>query len=737
MAVFFSAQLDFIFFFYGLAFILLGSVCFAIARGSRQGPPWLVLGSFAFLHGAGEWLDLLALIVGDTPAFAITRTALMTVSFMVLLEFARLDAVRLGLKIPGRWIYAPLLLVIALGAFVGGLNGANAVARYAFGLTGATATSVVLAFYIKGASLAEERWIISAVLGLALYAVAAGAIVPATSFWPGDVINYSGFVHLTGMPIQFVRGVLACWIAFAIWGFWGQRLMLDVASPRYSKFMQKQFVWTIVAMSTILVFGWVLTEYLGGIYKQNVQEQALGDLDLIASRLAGETATVDGMVKALAGERSVRSLLVGDDKRDDARVNSVLSLDTEVSGARDGYILDRSGTVLASYKRAEGAHLGAGNYGASPYFQKSMAGEAGYHFAVDAEGKERDYYVSYPVRGEDAEVVGVAVLKKSLDVFEADLRRFDRSFFLIDPHGIVVVTNRPNMLFRSLWPLSAGMPPALSRQFGMLNNTPMLAREIVDSSWVMIDGARDYVQRRYINHSDWSLVTLTAPPGLFASRVWGIFITLQMATLSLVYLVGRERWVRDNVQLQKQLELEELARNLDFTAATDPLTGLFNRRKLNRELAMEMLRSQRYKTPLSLVMYDLDHFKKVNDTHGHQIGDNVLIELSRIVAAHIRNTDVLARWGGEEFVILTPGCTGDMACQLAENLRNAIRMLAIDNVEAITCSFGVAQFEDSDTPETFIARADEALYRAKINGRNRIDLAPRPAVVKPELEPAT
>ena len=210
-----------------------------------------------------------------------------------------------------------------------------------------------------------------------------------------------------------------------------------------------------------------------------------------------------------------------------------------------------------------------------------------------------------------------------------------------------------------------------------------------------------------------------------------------MATLSLVYLVGRERWVRDNVQLQKQLDLEELARNLDFTAATDPLTGLFNRRKLNRELAMEMLRSQRYKTPLSLVMYDLDHFKKVNDTHGHQIGDNVLIELSRIVAAHIRNTDVLARWGGEEFVILTPGCTGDMACQLAENLRNAIRMLAIDNVEAITCSFGVAQFEDSDTPETFIARADEALYRAKINGRNRIDLAPRPAVVKPELEPAT
>lgn len=737
MAVFFSAQLDFIFFFYGLAFILLGSVCLAIASGSRQGPPWLVLGSFAFLHGAGEWLDLLALIVGDTPAFAVTRTALMTVSFMVLLEFARLDVVRLGLKIPGRWIYAPLLLLVVLGAFVGGLNGANAFARYAFGLTGATATSVVLAFYIKGASPAEERWIIFAVLGLALYAVAAGAIVPATSFWPGDVINYNGFVYLTGMPIQFVRGVLACWIAFAIWGFWGQRLMLDVASPRYSKFMQKQFVWTIVAMSTVLVFGWVLTEYLGGIYKQNVQEQALGDLDLIASRLAGETATVDGMVKALAGERSVRSLLVGDDKRDDVRVNSVLSLDTEVSGARDGYILDRSGTVVASYKRAEEAHLGAGNYGASPYFQKSMAGEAGYHFAVDAEGKERDYYVSYPVRGEDAEVVGVAVLKKSLDVFETDLRRFDRSFFLIDPRGIVVVTNRPNMLFRTLWPLSAGMPPALSRQFGMLNNTPMLAREIVGSSWVMVDGARDYVQRRNINHSDWSLVTLTAPKGIFASRGLGIIITLQMATLALVYLVGRERRIHDNVQRQNRLELEDMARNLDYRAATDPLTGLFNRRKFNQELAIEILRTQRYKTPLSLVLYDIDYFKRINDAHGHQVGDKVLIDLSRLVSARIRQNDVLARWGGEEFVILVPGSSAQMARGLAENLREAVQALIFDESIIVTCSFGVAEFEIGDTTETLVARADAAMYRAKINGRNRVELAPRPAVVKPELEPAT
>ena len=217
MAAFFSNQLDFIFFFYGLAFILLGSVCFAIARGGAKSMPWAVLGSFGVVHGASEWLDLIALVVGDTPAFAIARTALMTLSFVFLLEFARLDAARLGLKVPGRWIYGPLLLLVAFGFHLAGLNGANALARYVLGAPGAAATSVVLALRAKGASPIERRWIYSAVLGFALYGVAAGLIVPPTASWAIDFFNYEEFVQLTGIPIQFVRGVLACFIAFAIW----------------------------------------------------------------------------------------------------------------------------------------------------------------------------------------------------------------------------------------------------------------------------------------------------------------------------------------------------------------------------------------------------------------------------------------------------------------------------------------------------------------------------------------
>lgn len=218
-------------------------------------------------------------------------------------------------------------------------------------------------------------------------------------------------------------------------------------------------------------------------------------------------------------------------------------------------------------------------------------------------------------------------------------------------------------------------------------------------------------------------MTVTLPHNMFASRLLGIVITLMMTVVALVYLVGGERLVRDNVQLNKRLELEELARKLDFRATTDPLTGLFNRRKFNHELSLEISRSQRYRTPLSLIIFDIDHFKAINDTYGHQAGDKVLTALAKFVSGRIHKTDVLARWGGEEFMLLVPGSRIYMAAQLAEDLRNAMREFASGDAGIATSSFGVAEFEDGDTADSFISRADEALYRAKINGRNRVEVA--------------
>ena len=138
--------------------------------------------------------------------------------------------------------------------------------------------------------------------------------------------------------------------------------------------------------------------------------------------------------------------------------------------------------------------------------------------------------------------------------------------------------------------------------------------------------------------------------GIFASRVLGIALTLLATIMLLVYVIARERAVHDHVQMDRRLELEELARDLDFKATTDPLTGLSNRLKFDQALSAEIRRAQRFDVALSLVIYDVDHFKQINDAYGHQVGDDVLIKLSGFVAKRMRETDLLARWGGEEFV---------------------------------------------------------------------------------------
>jgi diguanylate cyclase (GGDEF)-like protein len=723
MAAFISTQLDFILFFYGLAFILLGATCIAIARIGERPEYWAVLAFFGFLHGASEWLDLTALVISDTLEFAIARCTLMMISFVLLMEFARLEAIRFGFKAPGRWLYAPLLLLVVLGGAFDGVTAAGSVARYTIGFTGALATSAIFVGFAGKLSGGTRALAICAALGFALYAVAAGAIVPTSSFWPASVLNHDWFARVTGIPIQLVRGMLACWIAFSIWAIWGEQLIAEVSSTRYTQFLRRQFVWTLIAMAAILLGGWTLTEFLGGIYKENVQQAARGDLDLLASRLAGETATVEGMVKSLAGSPTVLSFLAGDSRQDAGRAKSVLDLDVDAAGAEAGYILDRSGKIVISSTRRGNAPVITPDYIASAYFKKAVDGEGGYYFAYDSETGDRDYYASYPVRVGDSRIVGVAVLKKSLEAFEADLSRFDHAYFFVDPDGVVVMTNRPHMMLRNLWPLSAQKQSALSLRFGSRDDRPVLQNEIADATWISFGGERDYVRRRFANHSQWSLVILNPIREIYASRVLGIVITLLVAIMTLIYLFGRERWFHDNVQMEGRLQLQQLARDLHFQAITDPLTGLYNRLKFDEALVGEISRSARYKTPLALVLYDVDRFKSINDTYGHQLGDNVLIELSKLVAGNIRSIDVLARWGGEEFAIMFPGSDGEMASQAAEKLRAAIEQIAIDGIETVTCSFGIAEYADSDTALSLIARADRALYRAKVNGRNRVELA--------------
>ena len=191
------------------------------------------------------------------------------------------------------------------------------------------------------------------------------------------------------------------------------------------------------------------------------------------------------------------------------------------------------------------------------------------------------------------------------------------------------------------------------------------------------------------------------------------------------YIVTLSRFPEKNSTIFSFTEitkLEQEKESLKIQATTDGLTGIYNRKQFDVFLDTERQRVIRYKTLLSLIMLDIDHFKKINDLYGHQTGDYVLRELSRIVINNIRSIDIFARWGGEEFMILVPGIDLENASQLAEKLRNIIETSQFENIQgAVTSSFGVVQFDNEESGEDFVHRVDKALYSAKHKGRNRVE----------------
>ncbi len=176
---------------------------------------------------------------------------------------------------------------------------------------------------------------------------------------------------------------------------------------------------------------------------------------------------------------------------------------------------------------------------------------------------------------------------------------------------------------------------------------------------------------------------------------------------------------------------------MERLAYLDPLTGKPNRRALESSLAQAFAAGERYGNPFSLILVDIDRFKQVNDVHGHEAGDKVLIKVADLAATFVRDTDLFGRWGGEEFLILASHTGLEGASVLAERLRRQVADYPFE-IGGITASFGVASYQAGDTPNTLIRRADEALYASKTGGRNRVEAFTRKYVERlplPELTP--
>ena len=235
------------------------------------------------------------------------------------------------------------------------------------------------------------------------------------------------------------------------------------------------------------------------------------------------------------------------------------------------------------------------------------------------------------------------------------------------------------------------------------------------------------IARGQVQCSDESFVRDGLATSYLSSRFPVLDGNRQMVAIGLIAMeIGDEqRHVADAERALKAAQqansrLRSAIFSLEKLASTDRLTSAWNRRRFEETIDGETHRSARYGHPLSMLLLDIDHFKRINDTHGHTEGDRVLVEVSTQVRAIMRRSDSLTRWGGEEFIVLMPNTGLERAMAMAERIRETVAAGEVEGIGRLTVSIGVAEYLPSERAPEWLDRTDRAMYRAKNEGRNRV-----------------
>ncbi|MCK4973727.1 MAG: diguanylate cyclase, partial [Sulfurimonas sp.] len=277
----------------------------------------------------------------------------------------------------------------------------------------------------------------------------------------------------------------------------------------------------------------------------------------------------------------------------------------------------------------------------------------------------------------------------------------DKSFLLVSDGTNIIFANKTALDLAGFSSLAdfEDKHKHISDKFEKVDNPDFLQSDNKGLHWI------DYMQKEQNNRELKVLIKKDGENKYFKPHSKEINIDNK-----LLYLITFDDITDDYIKIK----------DLTTEASTDPLTGLFNRRKLDSVLNTEMELSSATNSPLSIIFLDIDHFKIVNDTFGHDVGDEVLVDLSRIIHKTVRQGDFIARWGGEEFMIALQATNYIQASALAKIIRVAVEKYSFNIVEKITISLGVTEYKNGESENSFIKRVDKALYEAKDSGRNRV-----------------
>lgn len=249
-----------------------------------------------------------------------------------------------------------------------------------------------------------------------------------------------------------------------------------------------------------------------------------------------------------------------------------------------------------------------------------------------------------------------------------------------------------------------GQPNFLIQAFGVI--VVILVIFTVPNKWIYMLGASVFVSIAFFIFARYTMSEIAC-----SDYLAGIVYVLVVLILSSMGAFRSNYYSRQQYITSKELL------NL---SSIDGLTGIYNRTKWDRELDYWLTYSKRYHTPLSVIFFDIDDFKNINDLFGHLAGDRAIVQVAEIVKSGIRESDVFARWGGDEFMLLLPNTDMQQALALAERLRVSVSSHHFEDAERITCSFGLAVARETDSADRLVSRTDQLLYTSKLKGKNLV-----------------
>ena len=347
------------------------------------------------------------------------------------------------------------------------------------------------------------------------------------------------------------------------------------------------------------------------------------------------------------------------------------------------------------------------NPGDGWYFRVRAMNEA-FEINVDmdtADSSRTSFFVNhrvYDFKGDYIGAIGVGLSSQLLsDMIASYQQRFGREIYFIDQRGTVMMKSGEFEL-----------PPTIQQTEGLAElSDRILASDSGDYRYYR-NGQDVLLNVRFVPELKWYVMVqqIDRVEEDIANTLWLNLAFSLVITLVVLALVS--------------LTIRKYQRQLERMATRDKLTGLDNRYVIENNTDLALRNADRRGEPLTVVLVDIDHFKQINDQYGHLFGDQVIASVARQLRARLRESDLIGRWGGEEFLLLLPGCDLQQAMQLCETLRRQIAEQGVtvgDNRVRVTISLGLAGYQQGEEADTLFHRADQALYRAKAAGRNRTE----------------